>query len=218
MVNPTIEELQNSEKFEKIAELKHPEIKEFVLSQVSVNNSLTRVFMIYQFVMILVGLFFLTRSIVLAFHENILPFYYSIAALIFCFSALIIIHELLHGIALKITGAKKISFGGYFRKFIFYAEANRHVLNRRQFELVALTPLLTVQVLTLLGVILLFSHPSAYFVIIVMTAHSLFCAGDVILLSIFYRDKNAEIFTYDVKEEKTSYYFRKINYPNFTEM
>jgi hypothetical protein len=42
-----------------------------------------------------------------------------------------------------------------------------------------------------------------------MCAHSLFCAGDIGLLSIFYKFGDAEVYTYDVKAEKTSYYYRK---------
>ena len=165
--------------------------------------------MIYQMVMVVVGLFFFTRSMVLAFHEELMPLYYSLAALIFTFTFLIVIHELLHGLALKIAGAQNLSFGAYWDKFIFYAEADRHVLNREQFELVALMPLIVVKLLTLGGLILFISHPVSYFFIFLMSAHSLFCAGDIGLLSIFYRNKSEDIFTFDVKSEKRSYYFRR---------
>lgn len=209
MANPTTEELQQNEKYEKIAELSHTEIKEFVINQLTTKSTLITSFMIYQFAMIVIGLFFLTRSVVLSFQQVIEPLYYTTAALVFTFSFLIVIHELLHGIALKITGAQKLSFGAYWNKFIFYAEADRHVLNRKQFELVALMPLLVVKVVTLIGVLLFFQHPAFYFFIFIMSAHSLFCAGDIGLLSIFYRHKNEGIYTFDVKSEKRSYYYRR---------
>jgi hypothetical protein len=116
----------------------------------------------------------------------------------------------LHGLALKITGAKKLSFGAYWKKFIFYAEADRHVLNHKQFELVALTPLFIVKLVTFIGLVFFINHPAFYFFIFTMSAHSLFCAGDIGLLSIFYRNKDDEIYTFDVKVEKKSYYFKKI--------
>ncbi len=207
MANPTIEELQNTEHFELIAELGHSNIKEFVLEQIAEGGRLVFSFMIYQALMMILGIFFLTRSIVLAFQAFSEPLLYAMAAIVFCFSLLIPIHELLHGIALKLTGAPKIYYGAYFRKFIFYAEADRHVLNKKQFELVALAPFVTIKLLTLVGIVFWFHSPVLYFMITVMVAHSFFCAGDIGLLSIFYRHR--QVYTYDVRAEKRSYYFKR---------
>ncbi len=210
MRNPTIHELRESGAYELIGRLHHDEIKEFVLQQLSEGGKLVFSYMIYQFLMILLGLFFFTRSIVKAFNGISEPLYFSMGALVFCFSLLIIIHELLHAFALKLTGAIKINFGGYLRKFIFYAEADQHVLNRKQFAFVALTPLIVVKIISLAGVILYLANPAAYFFIFVMSAHSLFCAGDIGLLTLFHRNRKTDIFTFDVKNEKTSYYYQKI--------
>ena len=209
MPNPTIEELRNPEKYELIAQFNHSQIKEFVINQLTTKSRMIKVYMVYQILMIMVGMLFFTRSIVLAFQSSSTPLYYSLAALVFCFTLLIIIHELLHGAALTLTGAKHINFGGYLKKFIFYAEADRFVINRRQFAFIALTPLFAIKLITLIGIIFLFNHPVFYFLIFVMSSHSLFCAGDIGLLSIFYKIKNIEIFTFDVKAEKTSYFYRK---------
>ncbi len=210
MANPTIKDLQESPEYELIAQLSHNEIKDFVIDQLTQKGKIVRFYMFYQVAMILIGIFFLIRAIVLAFKDYFLPFWISLAALIFSISLLIIIHELLHGIALKFTGAKKVNFGGYLKRFIFYAEADRHVLNRKQFAFIALAPLVTVQIVTLLGIGLSFHQPWVYFWITLMSAHSLFCAGDIALLSLLYRERDSEVFTFDVKTEKTSYYFRRI--------
>lgn len=211
MANPSIEELQNSNEFELIAELEHSQIKEFVINQLTEDNRLARQYMYYQLFMVILGIFIVTRCIVLSFRGDITPLLYSAGALVFSFTFLVPIHELLHGLAIKFTGARKINYGAYFRKFIFYAEADRHVLNRKQFALVALTPLATVQFLTFLGIIVWWHSPWVYFVGIVMSAHSLFCAGDIGLLSVFYRTDDNEVFTFDVKAEKKSYYYRRKN-------
>ncbi len=208
MENPSIEELRNPDKFELIAQLNHQQIKEFVINQLAENGKIIKVYMIYQVLMILIGIFFFTRSVVLAFQSSFEPLYYTLAATFFSFSVLIVIHELLHGIALKIIGAPRVNFGAYLKKFIFYAEADRFVINRKQFAFIALTPLFAVKLVTLIGIIFLFNQPVFYFLIFVMSAHSLFCAGDIGLLSVFYKYKNSEIFTFDVKAEKTSYFYR----------
>lgn len=209
MNNPTIKELQDEEQFELIAQLNHKQIKEFVIQQLQSSGKLVRIYMVYQLVMVLIGMFFLAWSIVSAFQNYFEPLYYTIAAMIFCFSALIIIHELLHGAALKLLGARNINFGAYFKKFIFYAEADQFVMNKKQFELVALAPFVTIKLITLIGIFLSIQQPILFLFIIVMSAHSLFCAGDIGLLSIFYRYGESEIYTYDIKAEKTSYYFRR---------
>jgi len=210
MSNPSIQELQNKEKFELVAELNHRQIKEFVIEQLNDGGRLVRLFMIYQIIMIITGIFFITRSIILAFQNEMAPIYFSFAALLFCFTLLVIFHELLHGIAIKITGAPKVNYGAYFKKFVFYAEADQYVLNRKQFALIALTPFVVVKLITGIGILLFYSNPAFYFLILVMSAHSLFCAGDIGLLSIFYRFGHHQVYTYDVKSEKTSYYYRKI--------
>ncbi len=209
MANPTIDELRNSGKYELMAQLNHQQIKEFVIKQLAENGKIIKVYMIYQILMITIGMFFFTRSIVLAFKGDLIPLYYSLAALVFCFSVLIIIHELLHGIALKISGAPSISFGGYLKKFIFYAEADQFVINRKQFAFIALTPLFAVKLITLVGIIFLFGQPVFYFLIFLMSAHSLFCAGDIGLFSVFYKFRKTDVYTFDVKAEKTSYFFAR---------
>ena len=210
MGNPSIHDLRKSGDYELIGQLHHDEIKEFVMGQLSEGGKLVFYYLIYQIVMILLGLFFLTHSIVNAFNGIFEPLYYSLAAMVFYFSILIVVHESLHAVALKLTGAKKINFGGYLKKFIFYAEADQHVLNRKQFAFVALTPLVVVKLISLAGVVLYLNHPAIYFFIFLMSAHSLFCAGDIGLLTLFNYKGKTEIFTFDVKAEKTSYYYQKI--------
>lgn len=209
MSNPTIEELQNSNNYERVAELEHRQIKEFVIDQITTESKLIKGFMIYQGIMILVGLFFTTRPIVLAMRGSYEPLFWLLAAIAFTFTLLILIHELLHLLALKITGARKISIGGYLKKFIFYAEADRHVLNRKQFALVALAPLVVVKAVTLTGILLTIGEPVLYFWIFVMCAHSLFCAGDIGMLSFFDRFPGSAVYTFDVKEEKRTYFYKE---------
>uniref|UniRef100_UPI003217716D DUF3267 domain-containing protein n=1 Tax=uncultured Draconibacterium sp. TaxID=1573823 RepID=UPI003217716D len=209
MANPTIEELHNKEQYELVAELDHKEIKSFVTNQLLQGGRIIKSFMIYQIIMLSLGFFLLGWSSVQAFNSNYEPLYYILAALVFSMSLLIILHELLHGIAIKFTGAKKVSYGAYLKKFIFYAEANLHVLNRKQFAFVALTPLVVIKLVTILGVILFINHNLIFFIVFVMCTHSLFCAGDIALLSFFYKYKDSQIFTYDVKDDKKTYYFRK---------
>lgn len=210
MQNPGINELQDSDKFELIAELSHDSIKEFVLEQLSLGGKLVRWYMFYQLFMISAGIFLFIHALILAYRDNFSPLIYIGSSFTFCFSLLIVLHELLHGAAIKISGAKKVNYGAYFRRFIFYAEADRFVMNKSQFRFVALTPLIAIKLTTSIACAIFFTHPLVYFFGFIMCAHSLFCAGDIGLLSLFYRKKNDAIFTYDVKAEKKSYYYRRL--------
>ncbi|WP_346861866.1 DUF3267 domain-containing protein [uncultured Draconibacterium sp.] len=209
MTNPGINELQNDEQFELVAELDHKEIKEFVLDQLSTGGKLVKFYMVYQLLMGLIGLFVFVWATVQAFKNNAVPLIYVLAALLFSFSFLIVIHELLHGIALKQMGAPKVNYGAYLKKFIFYAEADQHVMNKKEFTIIALTPLVVVKIVTLLGLILFYKHPVVFLFMTIMCTHSLFCAGDIGLLALFYKNEKAELFTYDVKSEKKSYFFKR---------
>jgi len=208
-INPSIEELREKEDFELIAELSHHQIKDFVKNHITEESRIIRYYMVYQILMVLTGLYFIIRSIFLAFTGIVQPIIFSASGLAFTLTLLVIIHELLHGFALKITGAKRIAFGGFIRKFIFYAEADRHVMNRKQFAFVALTPFVVIKLITLAGIIILYNQPALYFPMVVMTAHSLFCAGDIVLLSYFYRFPGCEIFSYDERSEKKSYFYKR---------
>lgn len=209
MPNPTIKELNNEKQFELLAELNHQQIKEFVVNQFIERGWLAKWFMVYQTLMLTVSAFIVTLAVIRAFKNNYEALYYIAAALAFCFSFLIVGHELLHGIAMKICGVPKIHYGTYFKKFIFYAEADQHVLNKKQFAFIALAPLVVVQFITIVGIIVFFNTPLVFFVSFTMCIHCLFCAGDIGLLSLFYKHEGAEIFTYDVRIEKKSYYFKK---------
>jgi len=210
MANPTISELQNSDKFELVAKLEHQQIKDFVINQLIKGGRMVKSFMIYQIIMVLFGIIVMIIPIQLAFTGNFEPLKYIIASVIFCFTALIIIHELLHGIALKLTGAVKVNYGVYLKRFIFYAEADRHVLNKKQFTLVALAPLIVIKIVSFLAIIIFYSNSVVFFVALVMSIHSLFCAGDIGLLSVFYNEKDSAYFTYDVRAERKSYYYKRI--------
>ena len=209
MSNPTIKELQDDSKYELVYELEHDQVKEFVISRITTGSKLIRGYMYYQILMILAGLFFSTRSMVLALRGSFEPLFFLFSAIIFSFTLLILIHELLHAFAFKLTGAKKVSIGAFVEKFVFYAAADQHVLNKKQFTLVALMPLIVVKLASIIGIILFIGHPAIYFWIFIVCAHSLFCAGDIGMLDYFYQSADSQVFTYDVQNEKKSYFYRQ---------
>ncbi len=208
--NPSIKELFDEDGFELIKTLDHTQIKEFVFEQIGKGGKLTFWYMIYQLAMIILAVALFIYTIYKAFKGDYSLVLFSGLALLFSFSAMVVIHELLHGIALKLLGAPQIRYGGYLKKFIFYAEASGFVLNRKQFYFVALTPFVVIKFISLLGIVLFLHHPIWCFFFLVMSLHSLFCAGDIGLMSFFEQHKNSEVYTFDNHSEKRSYYFKRI--------
>jgi len=177
------EDLKDESKFELLTEVSHQKLREFVVAQITEEKHIIRTYSIYQVVMILIFTFLLTRGIVLSVKGHSETLISIVLAVVFSFSALIVIHELLHALAYLLTGARRISFGVIPKKFIFYALADRQVIAKRAFHIVALTPFIVVKLICLIGIIQFYNEQIMYFSLSVMCLHSLFCAGDIAMLA-----------------------------------
>ena len=206
----TPEDLKNENEFELLTEVSHQELREFVVSQIRDEKHIIRTYSIYQVVMIALFLFLVAKSISSAFRGNsemLVAIGYSA---LFSFSALVVIHELLHALAYWVTGARNISFGFVLRKFIFYALADRQVIESRPFYAIALTPFIVVKLACIAGSVIFYNEPVMYFFLSVMCLHSLFCAGDMAMLAFYNRHYGKEIYNFDDRSEgKTYFYTRK---------
>ncbi len=204
------EELKNSEEFRLLTEVEHTKIKRFVLEQVNFESKLIRSYSVYQVGLILAFIFLLVRSISLMNRGLNEALHYQLLAVVFSFTFLVVIHEMIHALAYLLTGVRNLKFGAIWRKFIFYVIADREVVNYSSFRLVAWAPFLVVKVLCLLLGIWFWSSPLAFFFFSVMCIHSLFCAGDMAMLAFYQMHPEKEIFNYDdVSEGKTYFYFRR---------
>lgn len=206
----TPEELQSSSDFELLAEVSHQHLRDFVMEQIHLEKRIIRIYSVYQVVMMLIFVFFFTRGIVLAIKGHAELITTIGVSLVFSFTALIIIHELIHALAYLLTGARRISFGVILKKFIFYALADREVVSKGAFHVVALAPLVVVKAVCLVGLFYFQDSQLMYFFLSVMCLHSLFCAGDLAMLAFYNRHSDKEIYNFDHRSEgKTYFYARK---------
>ena len=206
----TPEDLQNENEFELLTEVSHQKLREFVVEQITEEKYIIRIYSIYQAIMMLIFVFLLTRGIVLSIkgHSEILI---EIGlSIVFSLSALIVIHELLHALAYLLTGARKISFGVIPKKFVFYALADRQVIAKRAFHIVALAPFVVVKLICFIGFIEFYNDQLMYFFLSVMCLHSLFCAGDIAMLAFYNIHKGKEIYNFDNKREGKTYFYSRI--------
>lgn len=129
------------------------------------------------------------------------------------FFLLIPLHEWIHGIAYKISGAPKVSYHAVLRKLIFYALADRFVIGYRSFLFVAFSPFI---IITTLLTILLFSTETlaiAWVCWAGLLIHTSGCAGDFALAAYFYEERNRAPLTYDLQEEGITVFLRKSTTP-----
>lgn len=134
--------------------------------------------------------------------------------LIYCLLGILLVflfipfHELLHALAYRIVGAKKISFYSNFKKMYFAVVADKSVVNVNEFKIVALTPFLAIIVASFF---LFFKINTCYTLTILsfLATHNLFCGGDFLLLNYMEINKNKAIVTFDDKEKGETYFYIK---------
>ena len=119
-------------------------------------------------------------------------------------------HEYIHVLAYKTQGAENTSYDANFKKFYFMALADRFVANKKEFEVVALSPFIIISTIL---IILYFNVDSDWDLTIsgILLAHTAMCSGDFGLLSYFEYNKEKKVVTYDDIKNKISYFYGQIN-------
>lgn len=206
----TYNALLNNPNYTQIASVKHEDIKSFMVSEVEQQPLIVKIANLYQITGIL--------AFVLGGFKAFMPFFthretvylaWLGLGILFSFSLLIIVHELIHAAAYRLVGVKNISFGMHIRKFMFYVQADKQLVNYHQFKIVALAPAVLVGALSILGMVVFYKQPAFNFFVPIFAFHSIFTGGDFGLLSFFQNRPDQEIVSYDLKSEGRTYFFAK---------
>ena len=120
--------------------------------------------------------------------------------------ALLPLHEYIHVLAYKSQGAKNTSYDANLKKFYFMALADNFVANKKEFEIVALSPFVIITI-TLISILFFVNSGWILTVVGVLLAHTSMCSGDFGLLSYFEFHKEKRVVTYDDIEKRISYFF-----------
>ncbi|MCE5330734.1 MAG: DUF3267 domain-containing protein [Bacteroidales bacterium] len=204
----TYNELVSNPGFEQIAVIKHSDMKSFVLGEAAKRPLWAHIANIVQIMGLLVFVFGVFKVFVLFFESHETAYLrWMLYGLIFTFTFLIVIHEFIHAIAYKIVGARYLSFGMNLRKFMFYVQADKQVLDYGQFQIVALAPAITIGIVSLLGMVFFYNQPAFYFLVPVFAFHGIFCGGDFGLLCFFQNHSDKKIVTFDIKAEGKTYFY-----------
>lgn len=183
--------------------LKHTELMAFVGRYFFKKNPVMHFYWIFNIVTILGGFILLYLS-----PDKIGPAMSKFCQGIAAFFLLIPIHELIHGIGYRLSGAKKVSYKAVWKQLVFYAMADRFVARGWPFVLTALAPFL---LLNTLCIVLFFTLPPLWnwlaFGALVM--HTAGCSGDFALISYFYTHWKSDPVTYDDVAAEESFFYLK---------
>ena len=204
-----IETLQDKSKYHLVRAMPIAELKPFVVEHIRKKNKYASGYMILTYALLIGTIafiaFFPTEN---KDQFKTLLMYFGIGIAL-CFSLLIILHELIHGIAYKLVGAPKVSYGGSLREFVFYAAANKFVADKSSFFKVALAPFVVISALSIVT-FLVGNVYMKWLAVGVLLGHTTLCGGDFAMLSFFEEHKEKEMFTYDDMDNMVMYFYEKI--------
>lgn len=206
----TPEILQNDVRFVLMEKVAYSEMKPFV-KRVLQKKSKLIVAYAYAQVIAIAFLLGLVSFFLFGFFKNgeFLPELKWLGlSVLFSLTILVVIHELLHALAFLALGKRDIGFGGQVRKFMFYAESNRQVLDREQMLVVAFTPFVVIGIASILISVLAFPDPFCMFGVGVFALHFFFCSGDMAIAAHFMREPG--LYTYDDRSKQATFYYKKV--------
>lgn len=204
---PNIDTLFEDERYVQIAELPYSEMVPFVQQEFGERTPLIRFFIALNLLILVLMIVFAIIQVSLGQISVWKVIGYAFLGGTVVFAVLVPIHEALHGLAYKLSGAHSIAFGANLRQFYFYAVADKFVIGKNAFRFVALLPFF---VITTLLIILLWLVPVGWQWILwgVLLMHTGGCAGDFGMLS-FYNRHEGELYTFDDVKNKVAYFFQE---------
>lgn len=203
----SVEDLEDQCRFRQILKVPYDELIGFVLDYIRRRTGIMLFF--WSVCLVFLGLSLTIRINIAGYFplKNII--FHSFLGLIVFPLLIIPVHEILHIIPFLFAGARRIRVGIDLRQYLFYVTAHRHVVNSRQFRLVAYTPFIIVNII-LLALILVLPGLWKWSLSLLLFVHSTMCAGDFALLNFFDIHKKKKVYTWDDADEKIAYFYEEI--------
>jgi hypothetical protein len=206
--NPSAEKLRSDPGFRQVEVLPFQDMIPFVLTHIREKGLISMIYLMANLLMLGAVLAFILLGIM--DHSLTWPrFVWQSMGGILSGSILVIpLHELLHVLAYRILGAKRISFGADFKQFIFFVTADRFTVSGKQIYFLAMIPFAVINIAVVCTTILL-SSQGALFAGFLLLSHNIMCIGDFAIANYVYRSKGS-LYSFDEPENKKSYFFEKV--------
>ena len=209
MKKPDAETLQGENGYRKILELDFSEMIPFVLSNIRKRGIIPLLYISINMITLIFIILFTVWSVKSGL-LNAGRIFWQVLAGILSGSILVIVpHELLHGLAYRVLGARKIKFGADLQQFIFYVTADRFPISKRELAFLALTPFVLIN-LVIIALTAAWAAQLTLFSAFLLLCHNIMCIGDFAMISYAYGQKS-ELYTYDDTEIKKSYFYERVN-------
>jgi hypothetical protein len=205
--NPDAETLQQDPAYRIVLELDFDQIIPFVLSNIR-KRGLIPLFYIsinaaFLFFIILYAIWNVRLGSLSAG-----KIFWQIVAGVLAGSILVIPpHEILHGLAYRLLGVRKVKFGMDLQQFIFYVTADRFPISKKELAVLAMTPFVLIN-LGLIALTVTWVSQFTLFFASLLLCHNIMCIGDFAIISYAFSQKG-ELYTYDDTENKKSYFFKR---------
>ena len=199
--------LENDPVYTKIHELEFSEMIPFVLSNIRKRGIIPLLYLGINLIFLLLMVLIIVGGVGLEL-LNAWSIIWQLLGGFLAGSILVIVpHELLHGLAYRIIGARKIQFGADLQQFIFYVTAHRFTISKGQLAFLAMTPFVLIN-LVLITLTLVWAKEYLLFAATLLFCHNIMCIGDFAVLNYACKHRG-ELYTYDDTLNKKSYFFTR---------
>jgi hypothetical protein len=207
--NPGVDTLITDRAYRLVRELSFQDMIPFVLAQMKGKGMMSVIYLVVNLVIfgliamiIAVGLFkgTITWRVIIG---------QSLAGIVSGSLLVIPVHELLHGLAYRILGAKRIRFGVDLKQLIFFVTADRYPVSGNQLYFLALVPFAVINIATIVLVLVVIPE----FILVAglfLLSHNIMCIGDFAIANYVYRS-GGRLYSSDEPDKKKSYFYEKVN-------
>ena len=208
-MKPDVKKLQHDPGYRQILELDFNDMIPFVLSNIRRRGILSYFYAGINLGMIALIILYFIPGLAVP-HPSWSGILRQTVTGIISGSILIIpIHEILHGLAYWVLGARKIRFGADMKQFIFYVTADRYPVSGRELYFLAMTPFVLINAVVV--VITLVWFPQVFlFSTFLLLSHNVMCIGDFAIAGYVQGRAPGRIYTYDELDLKKSYFYEEM--------
>jgi hypothetical protein len=206
MKHPSVEQLHSGAGFELLLTMDFQDMIPFVFTQIRRRGLMSLLYILVNLLMAACILFFLIRGLFSGMLTGKIILMQLVSGFLAGSILVIPVHELIHGLAYRILGARKIHFGADLRQFIFFVTADRHPVSGIQIIFLALLPFALIN-LMVIAITFILLPPYTLFGASFLLFHNLMCIGDFAISNFVKLHQMRKVYSYDVVKERKSYFF-----------
>jgi len=207
MSRPDVDTLQNDALYRKILELDFSEMTPFVLNNIGGREKVAVAFMGLNVATALFIVIYVVWGISVDHLDGAKVFWQMLGGALAGSILIIAPHEILHGLAYRLIGARHIRFGADLQQFIFFVTADRFPISRNELRFLAMTPFVMINMVTIVLTATVLREWTLLSATLLLS-HNIMCIGDFALTS-FVNKQKGEIYSYDEIENKKSFFYMK---------